>query len=391
MYDVIVSGAGPAGSRCAEVIARAGYKVALIEKDISWRKPCGGGLYSTVFKYYPELRKKNIPKISGAVMFSADFTKVEYIDKNVKYYSSVIDRFMFDNYTRDKAVEAGAELFDKNLSIDFITKNQQKVGVITKTPSGKKEYQGNIIVIADGMSSKLATKSGIRGKWNNDQIAHATAFILEGEHNLDERCLHIFFKSFKGYWWLFPLGNNRFNVGTGTFAEDNLNYNLKDLYIEMINDPHVKEYFSHSKCKTIWSASYPMPCTGILEKSLYTDNLMIVGDAAGFCSPINGEGIQSSVDSGNAAGETAVQALEKQDYSENTLKWYKRHPRIKKITRDFKLKKSLSGFFYKNNGEKVNKMFKLAAENETYKEDILGIFQYGKAPSKEFMAELTSN
>ena len=42
-YDVVVSGAGPAGSKCAEVIAKAGYKVALIEKDIKFRKPCGGG------------------------------------------------------------------------------------------------------------------------------------------------------------------------------------------------------------------------------------------------------------------------------------------------------------------------------------------------------------
>lgn len=48
MYDVIISGAGPAGSRCAEVIAKAGFKVALIEKDINWRKPCGGGIGSFV-------------------------------------------------------------------------------------------------------------------------------------------------------------------------------------------------------------------------------------------------------------------------------------------------------------------------------------------------------
>ncbi len=42
MFDVIISGAGPAGSKCAEILAKVGYKTALIEKDTSWRKPCGG-------------------------------------------------------------------------------------------------------------------------------------------------------------------------------------------------------------------------------------------------------------------------------------------------------------------------------------------------------------
>ena len=43
MYDVVVSGAGPAGSRCAQILAKNGFKVALIEKDVNWRKPCGAG------------------------------------------------------------------------------------------------------------------------------------------------------------------------------------------------------------------------------------------------------------------------------------------------------------------------------------------------------------
>jgi len=77
MYDVVISGAGHSGSQCAEVLAKAGYKVALIEKNTNWRKPCGGTIHSSVLDLYPQLKKLNIPKILGVVMQSADFHKLE--------------------------------------------------------------------------------------------------------------------------------------------------------------------------------------------------------------------------------------------------------------------------------------------------------------------------
>ena len=62
MHDVVISGSGPAGSKCAEILGKAGYKVALIEKDINWRKPCGGGITYKVFDLCPELKKLNLPR-----------------------------------------------------------------------------------------------------------------------------------------------------------------------------------------------------------------------------------------------------------------------------------------------------------------------------------------
>ena len=140
-YDVVVSGAGPAGSKCAEVIAKAGYKVALIEKDINYRKPCGGGLpRSSIYKYYPQLRKLDLVKKNAILMFSADHHKLEHSYEDSEDNPIVIDRLEFDNLVRNVAVEAGAELFDKNISYDFIYKDQKRVGIRTKTPLGVKEY-----------------------------------------------------------------------------------------------------------------------------------------------------------------------------------------------------------------------------------------------------------
>ena len=97
-------------------------------------------------------------------------------------------------------------------------------------------------------------------------------------------------------------------------------------------------------------SSFPLPSAGVLEKSLYGNNLMIVGDAAGFTSPISGEGLHACVISGKVAAETAINAFEIEDFSEKALKKYKFNTNLKKIIRNFKLKRSLADFFMKKRG-----------------------------------------
>ena len=360
MYDVVISGAGPAGSRCAQILAKNGFKVALIEKDVNWRKPCGGAVSARIMsKYYPQLEKLNPLRLQGALMFSAEYHKVEYNWEGHGTDSIIVDRLEFDNFIRNVAIDEGAELFDKNISFDFVVKNQKKIGIKTKTPTGIKEYLGKIIVIADGMSSKLAVKSDLRERWKVNEIGLAKCSILEGENNLEKK-MYLYFRAYKGYGWIFPINETRFNIGCGTFAEDNLKYNLNQIFEEFKNDPNIKQYFPKSNYKEIWTGSYPLSAIGILEKSLIKDNILIIGDAAGFVSPISGEGIHPSIVSGQIAAEAIMQAFQNDDISTRTLKYYKQNPGIKKIIRNFKLKRSLVEFFYEEKGKNLDIMFKLA-------------------------------
>ena len=387
MYDVIVSGAGPAGSKCAEVIAKAGYKVALIEKDINWRKPCGGAVGAgTIEKYYPQLKQLNPIIVNNISMYSADYHKIEYTWKNTD--SIVMDRLELDNLLRNIAVESGAKLFNENVSYDFILKNDKKIGIKTKSPSGTKEYYGKIIVIADGMSSKLALKSGLRTKWKTTDLGIAKCAIIKGKNKLEKNRGYIYFRPYKGYGWIFPIDENRFNIGCGTFEEDNLKYNLNQIYEEFVNDPHIKKYFPESNYQEIWKGSYPLSSIGVLEKSLFDDNIMIIGDAAGFVSPISGEGLLPSIISGQIAAETAINALKSNNISKQTLIAYKRHPDIKNIIKNFKLKYSLVKFFFGNKGEKINKIFKLAAKDIDFKNQTFDMFLFSVPPSKEFFSKL---
>lgn len=388
MYDVIISGAGPSGSKCAQILAKAGFKIALLEKDIMWRKPCGGAINPLVFEYYPQLRKLDLPKLQGIVMHSADYHYLEY--SRGGEHGTILDRLEFDNFIRDIAIDEGVELFDKNVSFDFIMKNNLKTGVKTKTLSGIEEYYGKIIIIADGMSSKLAIRSGIHPKWKTDDIALAKCSILEGKHQLDEQRAYIFFRPYEGYGWIFPLDQHRFNTGIYTFGKSNHEYNLEDVYREFLKDPYVKKYIPASDYKTIWTASYPFPILGVLQKSLYDDNMMIIGDAGGFISPISGEGIHTSIKSGMIAAETAIKALEEQDYSKNILKNFKQHSEIKTITRDFKLTYSMTNFFYENKGENLNRMLALTEKDPEFKSQVVDIFTSSSIsiPSKEFFSKI---
>jgi geranylgeranyl reductase family protein len=385
MYDVIVSGAGPAGSKCAEVLAKNGFKVALIERDTSWRKPCGGAVSNRIFKYYPKIRKLNFQRIYGISMYSANYLNFTYSWRGIQDYSINVDRLEFDNFIRDTATDAGAMLFDKNVAYDFLTKNKEKIGIKTKSPLGKNEFLGKIIVIADGMSSKLAVRSGLREKWKIQEIYSTKCAIMEGKTLLDQEIMAIFFKPYKGYGWIFPLNDNKFNIGVGMSQVMHREYSINKLFLDFLKDQHVKELLPSSSYKEIWKSNYPLPALGVKKNCLIGDNLMIIGDAAGFVSPISGEGIHASVVSGQIAAETAVMSLENESFSKDSLKNYKSHPYIKKIIRNFKLKRSLTDFFFENEGKNLSKMFELAEQESKFREKLINLFLFNQAPSKDFI------
>jgi geranylgeranyl reductase family protein len=387
-FDVIVSGAGPSGSKCAEVIAKAGYKVALIEKDTTFRKPCGGGLpRPNIYKYYPQLRNLDSVRKNYIAMFSADAHKLEHTFELNIDSPIVVDRLQFDTLTRNVSVDAGAELFDKNVSYDFIYKDKKKVGIKAKTPSGIKKYLANIIIIADGMSSKLANRTGLRKKWSPIDIGIGKAEIIEGSNNFNERGTYFFFKNY-GYSWIFPINKKKFNIGSITYYENNLKYNVLTLYKQFFQELCNKKLILDQNYKVLWSASFPEPATGVLEKSLYDDNIIIIGDAAGFVAPISGEGIHAAIVSGQVAGETSIKALEQQDFTAISLKEFKNNSKIKKIIRMFKFQRNFVNFFYENEGENLNKIFKLSEESDEFKQIVINTFIFGQTPPKDFILKI---
>jgi digeranylgeranylglycerophospholipid reductase len=390
MYDALISGAGPAGSKCAEVLAKDGFKVALIERNSAWRKPCGGATSSRILKYYPQLRNLDLHPITGISMYSGDFHKLKYSWKDIREPSFTVDRLEFDTILRNVAIDAGTELIDKNLSYDFVYKQNRKIGIKTKYQNETKEYLGKVLIIADGMGSKLAFKSKLRDKWKIDGIGLAKCAIMDGENNIDKSSISLFFQKYKGYGWIFPLGENRFNIGCGTWLEANRIYNINQVYRDFQNNPYLDKFFPNRNFKKVWEGAYPLPALGVNESSLFKDNIMMIGDTAGFVSPISGEGIHASIVSGQIAGETASYALENDDISDKSLKKYKSHPNIKKIRRNFKMTASMVDFLYEDDGKNLSNMFSLAKTDEKIQDIVINMFLFGQPPSREFLLRLKS-
>ena len=125
-----------------------------------------------------------------------------------------------------------------------------------------------------------------------------------------------------------------------------------------------------------------------MKKPTYSDNLMLIGDAAGFVSPISGEGITPSVVSGNVAAETAIDAFENNNISSLILKKFKINPHIKKIIQNFKLKKRLSEIFY--NGQNLKKIFELAEKVVDFKNQIIKMLLFNITPQSNFFSLLNN-
>jgi flavin-dependent dehydrogenase len=173
-------------------------------------------------------------------------------------------------------------------------------------------------------------------------------------------------------------------------GEDNLKYNLNEIFNEFLSDSRIKKFIPRKNYEKIWAGACPIPGSGVADKSLYGDNIMLIGDAAGFVNPISGEGICPGIASGRAAAETGINALENEDLSNQSLKNYKFHPTIRKISRSYKLTRSLLNFCFEDQGRNFSNMCKIAERDSDFREKIVNMFLFSKAPPKDFITRLKS-
>ena len=92
--------------------------------------------------------------------------------------------------------------------------------------------------------------------------------------------------------------------------------------------------------------------------------------------------------SGNISAKVAIEALQAEDYSKAILNKYSTNLEIKNIIRNFKLKYSMINFFYENNGKNLNKMLSLSETDSKFREQVVNMFTYGEAPSKDLLAKI---
>ncbi|MFX0138946.1 MAG: NAD(P)/FAD-dependent oxidoreductase, partial [Candidatus Hodarchaeota archaeon] len=155
----------------------------------------------------------------------------------------------------------------------------------------------------------------------------------------------------------FPFSEDLANVGLGLFKSKG---NPMDYLHNFLKWPRIKKQFKEPNI--IWKSNFPIPIQGI-SKKLFMNGFMGVGDAVGFVSPIIGEGISYGMTSGKLAAETAIEAIEKEDFSASELKKYKKKLRKENIFTIFSAHKIFRDLLMDDLNNTVNALINLANSN----------------------------
>ncbi|MFZ3169658.1 MAG: FAD-dependent oxidoreductase [Candidatus Methanoperedens sp.] len=338
-FDVIIVGAGPAGSAAAYSLTRMGFNVLMVErgKYPGAKNVMGGRMYAYAlnrlipefWKEAPIERKVTHEKLTlqgEKASFTLDFMDEELREPPNSY---TILRGKFDQWFAGKAVEAGATLVSSIRVDDLIRENNRITGIVAGTDS----IQANVVIAADGAVSLLSEKARLK-KFDVLQFALGIKEIIElPEKTIEER---FNLASGEGAAQLF-VGHCTKGIPGGGFIYTNKT-SLSVGIVVYINSLIEKKIESHELIrefntnptvaalieggKILEYSAHVIPETSRSE--LFTDGMLVVGDAGGLIvnSGITLRGIDMAIASGVAAAEAVKKAAQENDFSKQSLSYY---------------------------------------------------------------------
>jgi len=330
--QVIVVGAGPAGSAAAYHLANAGIDVLLLEKSGFPRdKVCGDGLTPRAVKQLVsmgfDLDQPGWQRNKGLRIIGAGH-RIELPWPDLATYppfGMVRPRMELDELLARHAQKAGARLLERTAVTAPVRDRSGSIVGVTAKPvddRGRKvgdeiTFSAPIVIASDGVSARLATSLGITRRENRPMAVAARAYYKTPMHDDEwmESWLELWdgkpgeSNQLPGYGWIFPCGDGTANVGLGILDTSKAfrDFNPKDSMRKWLaNTSEELGFRDENLVGEIRSAALPM---GFNRKPHYSRGLMLVGDSGGMVNPFNGEGIDYALEAGHMAAATVVQAL----------------------------------------------------------------------------------
>ncbi len=319
-YDVIVVGAGIAGSVAARLLAQKGFNVLALEKDAYSGKTnaCGGLFDRPYFDRYvdePEILECAIRKN----VFYLPWGKVVFNCNQV-----TVKRRVFDRYLAQQAEKAGAKILYSTRAVSYRVQKPGKVIVKAKQAGATQtiDLQAKIVLFADGPQSLAYQNPFFARQLKKHRWAYAYAYEVSGVPVPSDE-MHVYFapELFPwGYGWIFP-NRNESNIGVGTLLPELRKMKLKNKLFEFIERfPSTAPLLNGRPFVDKKGGFIPM---WLLEK-LSADSQLLLGDAAGMVSPLFGAGIDYAIDSAEVAATVVERALKEGDFSATKLAVYDR-------------------------------------------------------------------
>ena len=320
--DVLVIGAGPAGSTAAKHAALGGAQVIVIDKksEIGTPKRCAEGVSKDGLKKLGiEPSTRWIAKeATGVRMVSPNGTAVNLTEDKVKLPEAgyILERKVFDKFMAMDAGRAGAQIMVKTLATGMRREDDQVV-VTVETMGQEMEIKAKIVIAADGPESRVGRWAGLKTALKPKDMESCAQFEMAGVQMAEPDCIEFHFGSVApgGYAWIFPKGDDIANVGLGVLTT----------ITEKTAYEHLLEFVeSNPATKNAQPVELNVggdPVGGLLKKKV-ADNVLVTGDAASMVNPLTGGGIISGMLGGRIAGQLAAQAVNDGDYSHKNLKAY---------------------------------------------------------------------
>ena len=315
MYEVLVIGAGPAGSIAAKIAAENGLDVLLIEKRQEIGDPvrCAEGVNKEYLKKHVEIDKRWIcADLKGSCIYSPDGTKIEMAEEisggEVGY---VLERKVFDRALAEQAAKAGAEVRVKTRATGLIIEDDFVKGARLMHLGKEYDVRARIVIGADGVESKVGRWAGIDTSLKPIDIETCVQYLITGA-DVDQEYCEFYIGSETapgGYIWIFPKGEGKANVGIGILGSKMGKF--KPRPVDYLNSFIEKRFPDASIVEMVFGG---VPVSGSIEKTS-VNGLMLVGDAARQSDPITGGGILNAMDAGKMAGEAAYAAISAGDVS----------------------------------------------------------------------------
>jgi digeranylgeranylglycerophospholipid reductase len=327
-YDIIVVGAGPAGSVAAQNAA-AESDVLLIEKrqEIGAPVRCAEAVplvetplvFHTSFeKYVKPDRKWVASEVKGVRATAPDGTTVEVSGAMLgkeEPLGIILERKLFDRQLAKDAARSGAHVMVRTRATGLILEEGTVRGVKLSRLGEEFDVRAKLVIGADGVESQVGRWAGIDTTLNLRDIESCVQYHMQNVE-LTENTLDFYFGSAapSGYAWAFPKGDGAANIGLGVLGSK-----LRGKRPLEYLDEFVAQRFPSGKPVELVMGACPV--SDALPHTV-SNGLMLVGDAAHHTDPITGGGIMAALQSGTIAGQVANKAVRKNDASVKVLREY---------------------------------------------------------------------
>ena len=304
-YDIIVVGAGPAGSMAARFAAAQGVSVLMLEKDrdVGYPVRCGEAISKKGVENFIDPDERWIAAHITKFSLNAPDGNEALIEFDDTGY--VLERKIFDYELAKTAANAGAEILTRAYVNGLIIENDNVAGVKYEFQGEQKEIKSKIVIGADGVESRVGRWAGIK-TYTDFRDMECCTQITASSIPLDQNTCYFYFgKDYApgGYFWLFPKGKNTANIGLGVSGM----VGKRRSALSFLNQFMERNY---PGAPILTSIAGGVPSTITLSK-ISAPGILLAGDAARQVNPLSGGGIASGMIGGSIAGRIAGEAVKK--------------------------------------------------------------------------------